>query len=240
MHQHDDDGAGEGEEGGDQVAQPGERQQDRGHRSVLPGAQPPDHEAEVQDREGQADRERELTGEGRRDVAAVDREVPVEQEHDRGHRQEGGAGERQVGQAAERVGAHRQGEQPEDRHELERRAVRQLDREDRDRDGRRHQAPTSPASAHPRGQEHEARRGGQRDDHRPATEQADVERHDQQRRHHHVELVGGEPGVPVGGPAGDPALGEQVVAEVARDPTRVPPCRPPPGPRSTGCRWGAG
>ena len=39
-----------------------------------------------------------------------------------------------------------------------------------------------------------------------------------QRRDHHVELVGGEAGVPVGRPAGEAEVGQQVVAQVGRAP----------------------
>ena len=45
------------------------------------GAQSPDGHTQVEDGEGEADRERELAGQRGRDVAAVDRERPVEEEH---------------------------------------------------------------------------------------------------------------------------------------------------------------
>ena len=94
--------------------------------------------------------------------------------------------------------------------------------------------------AHPGAPEHQAGGRGQRDEHRPAAEQPDVERHDQQRRDHHVELVGGEAGVPVGRPAGDAPLGQQVVAEVGRAPHVGAHVATGRAPRSTGARPGAG
>ena len=45
-----------------------------------------------------------------------------------------------------------------------------------------------------------------------------AEQGDQQRRDHHVELVGGEAVVPVGRPAGEATLGQQVVAQEGRTP----------------------
>ncbi len=45
-----------------------------------------------------------------------------------------------------------------------------------------------------------------------------VQRHDQQRREHHVELVRGEAVVPVGCPAGQLAVRQDVVAEERRTP----------------------
>ena len=58
-----------------------------------------------------------------------------------------------------------------------------------------------------------------------AVGQDQAQQDDRERREHHVELERGEPGVPVGRPPGEPALGEQVVAQVGRAPTRGRPCR---------------
>ncbi len=78
--QGDDQGDGQGEEGRDEMTQPGEGEEHRGQGAVLARAETADDHAEVDQGERKADRERELAGQGGGDVAAVDREVAVEQE----------------------------------------------------------------------------------------------------------------------------------------------------------------
>ncbi len=194
------------------MAQARQGQQHRRQRAVLAGAKPAHDHAEVEERQGQADGERELTRERGGDVAAVDREVAVEQEEHRCHGEQRRAGEGQVGQPAEGVGAERERDHAQDRHELERRPVRELDAAHRHHDRRGDERPPLPAGRADARPHDEAGRH-QRDDHRPTAEDPHVERDDQQRRDHHVELVGGEAGVPIRRPPGDPTGRQQVVAE---------------------------
>jgi len=48
--------------------------------------------------------------------------------------------------------------------------------------------------------------------------QDDVQGEDRQERHHHVEVEGGGPGVPVGRPAAEPPVGQEVVPQVGARP----------------------
>ena len=127
------------EERGDEVAQSDEGQQHGRRRPVCARTEAVDEYAEVGDRQGQADREGELAGHRRRDVAAVDREVLVEQEREGRDRQQRGGRVRESGEAAEQVGRDRHGDDAGDGHELERRAVGQRDAGDGDQDRRRPQ-----------------------------------------------------------------------------------------------------
>ena len=171
-HEDEHDPAEHGEEGRDGVAEDHQREQRGRQRPVSARLEAPCQHAEEQQRQREADREAVLPRQGRRDVAAVDRPRAVEQERQRGHREQGRARERQAEQSAHHVGAQRHAHDPEHRDEL----------------------------------------------HRDAVGQHDVQQHDQQRRGQHVELVGGEAGVPVGRPAGEPPVRQQVVAEVGGAP----------------------
>ena len=115
----------------DQVAQAGQRQQDRGPAPVAAGLQALHDHAHVDDAEAEGHGEGELAGQGRGDVAAVDREAPVEEERQRGDGQDRRGREPEVGEPPERVGGHRQRDQAADRHQLERHAVGQADEQQR-------------------------------------------------------------------------------------------------------------
>ena len=161
-----------GEDRDDEVRQHAQCEQARRERPVAAGAQPAGQHAEVDERERQRDRERELARHRRRDVAAVDGERLVEEEHDRDCGEHRGRREAQPAELAERPRGDGQGEHARDRHELE---------------------------CEPVGQD-------------------DVEDDHSQRRDDHVELVGGEAGVPVGRPAREAEVRQQVVAQVRRRP----------------------
>ena len=72
--------ATDGEDADDQVAEHGQREEDRGEGAALAGAHAPGEHAEVQHRHAQGEAEGELARHRRRHVAAVDRERPVEEE----------------------------------------------------------------------------------------------------------------------------------------------------------------
>ena len=224
VHDEEQAGAGEDEERRDQVAQPRRREQAGGQGAVPAGAQAPDGHAEVEDGERQADREGELARHRRRhvpadDVAvAVELRLPVEQEQQGGHRAQRRDRERQVAQPAEGVGGEGQADEPADRDELEGDVVRDRDdqHEPDEPDDEQHASPSveaarAPARRRDRGGDHGRRDGQQARD-------PDVERHDQQGRDHHVELVRGEAVVPVRCPARQAQLGQQVVQEVVGAP----------------------
>ena len=177
--------------------------------------------------------------------------LPVEEEDHRADGEQRRAGERQVGEAAGDVAADRQGEQADDRHQLEGDAVRQADAERRATTrrrepaaatggrarGPRRSAPSSDADGRPAHREAQAAAAATsaRQQRRPALE-AGVEDDDQQRRDDHVELVGGEAGVPVGRPAREAARRAAGGRGGRPGPTRGRPCRR----RPAWCRRSAG
>ncbi len=167
-------------------------------------------------RETQRQRERELAGQRRCNVAAVDGEVRVEQEHGRTQGHEAGQGLRRTGETTHRISRKWKEHQAGDRHQLEGDPVGQSDHQDR------HQAGHGPGECPMLGPT--ARRcegtteSNQRHGHAEEGVEAGIHREDRQRRHHHVEVVGGEPGVPVRGPARQPARGQQVVPHVGGPP----------------------
>ncbi len=199
------------------MAQPGQGEQHRGEGAVATRVEALEHHPEVQQRQAERDRERELPRQRGRDVPAVDREAPVEEERQRRHREHGGRREAGARHAPERVGADGQGHHAEDRDQLERHAVRQPDQ------GERHDGPGQREVAAPalrperrrRPERHDARHGG---DERRGAVQAGVQQHDEQRRQHHVELVRGEAGIPGPGPPGDLPVRQQVVTQEGRTP----------------------
>ena len=117
------------------MAQRGQRRDAGGPPPTLPGAQAVGEDAEEQHRQRQGDRERVLAGHRRGDVAAVDRERLVEQEDDRGHRQQRRVRELQTGEAAERPGRDGQADDAEDTDDLEGHAVgqQQVEADDHER-----------------------------------------------------------------------------------------------------------
>jgi hypothetical protein len=214
---HDHGGGAERPERRDDVAEPGEGEQQRSQGAVATRLQPLEHDPQVEQGEAQRDREGELARQRRRDVPAVDREAPVEQEGQRRHREHRGRREPQAGQAPEQVGADREGRDTQHRDELEGHAVGQADQRERhDRPGQRQVA--TPALGPERRGRAEGEDAGDRGDERGRAVHAKVQQHDQQRRHHHVELVRGEAGIPVPGPPDDLPLGEQRVPQVGGPP----------------------
>ena len=117
------------------MAQPGDGQQDPGQRPVPARVEAAGDHAQEQQGERQADRERELPGQGGRDVAPVDGERPVEEERHADHRQQGRSGEAHTGQAAEGPGGQREGDHAEDGDQLEGDAVGQHQVEEHDHQG---------------------------------------------------------------------------------------------------------
>ena len=75
-----------------------------------------------------------------------------------------------------------------------------------------------PASGPATDQDHRSGRRDEGNQYRQWSDEADVDGNDGQHGDHHVEVVGGEPGVPVGGPAAEPEPGQQLVAEEGRPP----------------------
>ena len=129
----DDEGPAHGEEEGQDVADTDPRQQDGGEGPVAAGVEAPYHQTEEDQRQREADREAELPGHRRRDVAPVDVvHVVEEQVGDRRHRQARRPGKPHAGQAAERIGGEGQGDQAQDGHQLEGDVVRDDVREERD------------------------------------------------------------------------------------------------------------
>ena len=193
-------GCDQGEERHQEVAEARQGEEQRRPGPVAARLDPPHHEAYVDEAGGDGEGEGELPRHRRHEVAPHDVERAVEDEQEGRHRQQGGARERQAGEAAQGPAGNRHGDQAGDRHELDRHAVVDGPDEECDasqRPGHRDPPPGPPAE-HPDqpcdGQRRH--REGQRD------EQADIDRHDHEHRHDHVEVVGGESGVPVRGPAG--------------------------------------
>ena len=167
-----DQGADDGEQGREQVAEPGHRQGDGRPGPVFSRVHAAGDQPEEEQGGGQADREGELAGEGGGDVAAVDRELPGEQIRQGGGGQAGGPGKGHSGQLAESPGGDRQEDQAGHRDQLERHRVGEHD-------------------VH--GDDHEHRKGEVVDE-------------------------GGEPAVPVRRPSGQPEVGQQVIAQIGREP----------------------
>ena len=200
----------------EQVAQPGEGQHRCGSGPTPAGLEAPDHEADVDEAGRHGQREGELAGHGRHQVAAHDVERPVEHERQGGHGGQRRAGEGQTGQAPRQPSGHRHDHQATDRHPLQRHAV--VDR-NHQHGGRTQQGqPGDPAGGPVAQQACRNQADGRQHDHQERRGQADVHGHDQQHRDHHVEVVGGEPGVPVGRPPGEAEPGQQLVADEGRSP----------------------
>ena len=117
--QEQQDRPDDGEDRGQEVAEPGDGQEHARQHPVPAGVEAAGHDAEEQQGERQADREGELPGQRRGDVPAVDRERPVEEERHRDHRQQRRSREAHAGQAPEGVGGQREGDQAEDGDQLE-------------------------------------------------------------------------------------------------------------------------
>ena len=170
-------------------------------------------------RQAQRDRERELAGQRRGDVAAVDREAPVEEERQRSTPPAppaSGSGcppcartrRPQTAASTTPLTVTSLNATPYGRPTSARR-----DTGDHERGPMR----TAPIAPPGRGRTEGDDPDERRDQGGPAVEPG-VEQHDQQRREHHVELVRGEAGVPVARPARELAVGQQVVAQVGGAP----------------------
>ena len=185
----------------EQVEQPGEGQHDRCGATTPARLKAPDHEADVDEACSHGQSEGELACHGRHQVAAHDVERPVEHEWQGGHRCQGRARERQAGEAPRQPSGHRHDHQAADRHPLQRHAVvdryhQHGERSQQDQAGDPAGGPVAEQACCDEAD------GGDRD-HEQRRCQADVDGHDQQHRDHHVEVVGGEPRVPVGCPPGE-------------------------------------
>ncbi len=129
----DDQRRPERENGWDDVAEHHDGEQPRSERPVPARVNAANDHPEVDQRKGQRDGEGELPRHGRGDVAAVDRERPIEEEEGRGNRHQRRTGERQTNQTPEQIGSKRQRHQPRHGDQLERHAIGKEDIEGDDR-----------------------------------------------------------------------------------------------------------
>ncbi len=123
-HEGEHDGPTDGEEQRQDVRDPAGGQEESGQRPVpavleAPGDQPQEHQGD-----GEADREAELPGHRRRDVAAVDGELPPEKIREGGQGEAGRTGKAQPGQPPEPPRRDWQGQQAGNGDQLEGNVVR--------------------------------------------------------------------------------------------------------------------
>ena len=134
-HQREDQRRDRHEDQHDAVRDGGGGDHDRRPDAVLAGAQAVREQPERQHTERQGDRERELAGHRRLEVAAVDAEALVESEREATEREHLGDRMPERSETTERPTRCGQGDQAEHGNELHRHAVRQhqVDEQDRER-----------------------------------------------------------------------------------------------------------
>ena len=206
----------QGVKGDQQVAEPSEGQKD-GRRSTPPsGLQAPDQQTQVHEDDGHGQGKGKLAGHGRHEIATHDVERPVEQERQGGYSGESRTGEGQARQAAGEPPGDRHDQQAGHRDPLESQAVVNGDHQhdQRGQQGQQGRPASRATTDHPHGGPAESRQhhGQQR------RGETNVHGHHEQHGDHHVEVVGGETGIPVGGPAAEAELGQQLVTKEGRSP----------------------
>ena len=203
------------------MSESGKRKQSGSSSPMPTGLHTARSDPEEHHGKGQTERVGELARHGREQVAAVDVEAAVEQERDRGDRHQARPGECQAAEFAHRPGSDRKGHHAGDDDQLHCCAV--VDRHDHyeadcgdcDEGG-----VTGGSGADAVASQHKARaeRASCEDRHPERAAETHVDHHDQQRRDHHVEGEGREPGVPVGRPSRETKLRQQDIAQVRRRP----------------------
>ncbi len=199
------------------MAQPGQRNEDRRPPSILTRAGPPDDEAQGNQREAQRNRGRKLAGKRGCDVPAVDVERAVEGERETRNAQDGGARETKPAKMAQSPRGDREHHDAAHGHEFERNVVRKPDEKRRNNhESDRKLAGERVASDHTR--VHGPTEQPQDDGDGQDRMKPDVEKDDQERRDHHVEVERRKSRVPVGRPPRQLKLGKQFVAKERRTP----------------------